>query len=135
MALAQERAERERLRGRPVDAFAGLDRLGAGGEEALDGAVDVEILRHRRDLAADLLQLLDSEAGIAAARVVGHFRDLEAGPAAVEPIRLVRLVALARLLLGVEPRTPVGLHLLDLAVGDDVLADELLRVDLERGRM
>ena len=60
---------------------------------------------------------------------------LHAGPAAVEPIGVVGLVALARLLLGVEPRAPVGLHLLDFAVGDDALADQPLGVDVERGRM
>ena len=45
MAFEQQRAERQRLGGRPVDALAGLDRLGARIEEALDGAVDVEALR------------------------------------------------------------------------------------------
>ena len=44
MALEQQRAEGERLAGRPVDALAGLDRLAAVVEEALDGAVDVEAL-------------------------------------------------------------------------------------------
>ena len=42
IAVEEERAERERLRGRPVDAGAGLDRLAAVVEEALDGAVDVK---------------------------------------------------------------------------------------------
>ena len=70
MAIEQQRAERERLAGRPVDALAGLDRLAAIIEEALDRAVDVEILRRRGDLAADLLQRLERDAGIAAARIV-----------------------------------------------------------------
>ena len=46
MALLEQRAEGERLGGRPVDALAGLDRLGAVVEEALDRPVDVEALRH-----------------------------------------------------------------------------------------
>src|SRR5207247_4769468 len=119
--FAQQRAESQRLAGRPVDALAGVDRLGAGGEEALDGAVGMKALRHRGDLLSDLAQLLDREAGVAAPRIVRHLRDLEAGPAAVEPVGFVRAIALARLELGVEPRAPVGAHLLDLALGDDVL--------------
>ncbi len=43
VAFEQQRAERQRFAGRPVDAFAGLDRLAAVVEEALDGAVDVEV--------------------------------------------------------------------------------------------
>ena len=135
MAFEQQRAERQRLGGRPVDAFAGLDRLAARIEEALDGAVDVEALRHRGELPADLLQRLDRDAGVAAARIVDRAGGLHAGPAAVEPVGLVGLVALARLQLGVEPRAPVGLHLLDFAVGDDAFADQLLGVDVERRRM
>src|SRR6516225_2959184 len=49
-AVEEERAERQRLRRRPVYAFAGFDHLAAGFEETLDGAVDVEALRHHRDL-------------------------------------------------------------------------------------
>ena len=78
------------------------------------------------------LQRLDRDAGIAAARIVDVVGDLEAGPAAVEPVGLVRLVAGAGLVLGVEPRAPVGLHLLDFALGDDAFGDQLLGVDLER---
>src|SRR6202042_1531215 len=70
MAVEQQRAERECLAGRPVDALAGLDRLAARVEEALDRAVDVEALRHRGDLLADLLQRRERDAGIAAARIV-----------------------------------------------------------------
>ncbi len=58
-----------------------------------------------------------------------------AGPAAVEPVGLVRLVALAGFVLGFEPRAPIGLHLVDFAFGDDAFADQLLRIEIERGRM
>ena len=44
VALVQQRAEGQRLAGRPVDAFAALDRRRAVVEEALDGLVDVESL-------------------------------------------------------------------------------------------
>src|ERR1700674_2595916 len=94
MTFAQERAEGECLAGRPVDAVALLDRLGARVEKALDRAVDMETRRHRADPLADLLELLDRKAGIAAARIVGELRDLETGPASVEPVGLVGFVAL-----------------------------------------
>src|SRR4029079_4015481 len=63
MAIEQQRAERERLACRPVDALAGLARLAAVVEKALDRAVHVETIRHRGDLSADLLQLRERHAG------------------------------------------------------------------------
>src|SRR5207237_1622548 len=65
-AVDQQRTEAERLRRRPVDAFAGLDRLGAGVEEALHGAMHVEILRRRGDFLADLTQRIERDAGVSA---------------------------------------------------------------------
>src|SRR5262245_63076098 len=99
MPLKQERAERQRLARRPVDALPGLDRLAAVVEEPLDRAVDVEIRRRRCDVAADLVQGLDVDAGVAAPRIVGVACRLEPGPAAVEPVGAVGPVALARLQL------------------------------------
>src|SRR5665647_3944946 len=97
-------------------------------EEALDGLVNGEALRNRGDLLADLAQRCERDAGIAAARVLGIARRLEAGPAAVEPVGLVGLVALRRLEFGVEPGAPVGLHLVDFAGGNDAFGDQLLAV-------
>src|SRR6266849_1332357 len=97
--------------------------------------MSMEPLRDRGDVPADVLEHAQGRAGLAAARIVGIARRLHAGPAAVEPIRAVGLVALARLQLGIEPGAPVRPHLLDFALGDDGLADELLAVDLTRGRV
>src|ERR1700720_2223400 len=47
MPVEQQRAEGERFSGCPVDVLALLDRLAAVVEEALNGAVDVEVLRDR----------------------------------------------------------------------------------------
>ena len=69
VAVGQKRPEGKRLGGRPVDAAAALDRLGAGIEETLDGAVDAEALRHLGEVAADPLQLVERDAGDAAARL------------------------------------------------------------------
>ena len=97
--------------------------------------MQMEIRRQRGDLLADLLERGDVDAGLAAARIVGVARGLEAGPAAVEPVGLVGAVALRGLELGVEAAAPIRLHLLDFAAGDDALADQLLAVDFQRGRM
>jgi hypothetical protein len=59
--------------------------------------------RQRGDLVADLLELCDLDAGMAAARIVGLARPLESGPAAVEPIGFVGAVALRRFELDIEP--------------------------------
>ena len=135
MAFLQQRAERQRLAGRPVDADAGVDRLRAVFQEALDGAVNPEAVGHLGDLAADILQHGDIDAGDAAARVFFLVGDLEAGPFAVEPVGLVGLVAGAGLEFGIEPRAPVGLGLLDLALGHHAFGDQPLGIDLERRRM
>src|SRR3954463_16181405 len=82
IAVEEQCAERERLAGRPVDALAGLDRLGACVEESLDGAMGMEILRHRADLLADLLERFDFNAGDPTPRIVVVARCLHAGPAA-----------------------------------------------------
>src|SRR5690606_16578627 len=131
MTFFQQGAEGERFRGGPVDALAAFDRLAAIVEETLDGAVRVEILRERGDLAADLLQRIDLDAGIAAARLVDLAARLQSGPATVKPVGLVRLVALAGFVLGFQPRTPVGLHLVDFAFGDDAFADQLPRIEIK----
>src|SRR5712671_6584336 len=134
MALEQKRAERERLRRGPVDVLARLDRLAAIFQKALDGPVGVKAFRYLRDARPDLPQGCQRRAGMTAARVVRIASRLDVGPTAVEPVGAVGLVALARLKLGVELGAPLKPHLLDLALADDVLADELLGVDIGRGR-
>src|SRR5262249_25881922 len=99
-ALGAERAEGERLAGRPVDALAALDRLLLGLELARDLAVEVKAVGNAHEGRADLLQELGRDAGIAAAVVVGG--GGETGPGAFEPIGLVRLVALRRFVFAVE---------------------------------
>src|SRR6516164_4184496 len=95
MAFEQQRAKGKRLGRGPVDACAGLDRLAALLEKALDDPMQVKTLRHRGDLLADIAQRGESGASAAAARIVGVARRLDVGPAPVEPVRAVGLVALA----------------------------------------
>src|ERR1700692_587147 len=98
----QHQAEGERLAGRPIDIGAGLDRFAAAIKKPIERAMQVKTLRQRCDLVADLLELCDLDAGMAAARIVGLARSLEAGPAAVEPIGLVGAIALRGFELDVE---------------------------------
>src|SRR5215470_6915470 len=102
MVFEQQGTERERLGRCPIDAFAGLDRLAAVVDETLQGPVQVETLRYRRDLRPDLFERRERDAGMAAARVIGIARRFDVGPAAVEPVGAVCLVALARFERGIE---------------------------------
>src|SRR5215510_11237162 len=112
MAFREERTEGERLCGRPIDSLAGLDRLAAGVEKALDGAVNMKALWHHGDFRAHVPERFKFNAGVAAPRIVQCIRNVfESGPATVEPVGLVGLITLARLQLDVEPRAPVAFHL------------------------
>src|SRR5450631_2658228 len=106
MAFLQQGAERQPLTGRPVDADAAVDRLGPGFQEPLYGAVNPKTVGHLGDLAADIPEYRDIDAGDAAAGVFLSIRRFEPGPFAVEPVGLVGLVARAGLEFGVEPSAP-----------------------------
>src|SRR5215218_7880703 len=99
-AFLQQRAERQRLAGRPVDADAIVDRFGAVFQKALDGAVNPKTVRYLGDLAPDILEDVDVDAGDAAPRLLFLIGGLEARPFAIEPVGLVGLVARTRLELG-----------------------------------
>src|SRR6185295_15524114 len=75
---------------RPVYALAAFDHLAAAIQQPADCLVNVKICRDDRDAPADVPQLLDRNAGIAAPIVAIDARD--AGPAAVEPSRFVRFI-------------------------------------------
>src|ERR1700730_3327610 len=83
VAFEQQRTERQRLAGRPVDIGAGLDRLAAAVEEPVERAMQMKSRRQGGDLVADLLELCDLDAGMARARLGGSPYPLEPGPAAV----------------------------------------------------
>ena len=89
----------------------------------------------RRDPAADVLERADLDAGASAARIVAVGGALEPCPAAVEPVGLVGAVVLRGFKFRVEAAAPVGLHLLDFALGDHALADEPVGVDFQRAGM
>src|SRR5690606_11302438 len=102
MPLPQQCTEGERLGGRPIDVLTGLDHLATIVEEAADGAMDIETIRHRRQLLADLDEFLLRHGGHAAAWILLVAGLLKAGPLAVKPVGLVGLVGLADLKFRVE---------------------------------
>ena len=101
-----------------------------------NGLVNVEAFRRGGDALADQPQPSKLDAGLAPTFVVGDVpRRLEACPAAVEPVGFVGRIGLAGLEFRFQPLTPVGAHLVDLALGDDAFGDELVGVDLQRCRV
>src|ERR1700744_4944618 len=100
MTFLQQRAERQRLTGGPIDSDATVDRLGPIFQEALDGAVNPEAVGHLGDLAADILATGDVDAGHASACVLFLIGVFQASPFAVKPVSLVRLIAGGRFELG-----------------------------------
>src|SRR5260370_9104938 len=70
MAFLEQRAERQRLAGRPIDSDAVLDRLGAIFQKALHGAMNPKAVGPLGDLAADTPERRDIDAGDAAPRVL-----------------------------------------------------------------
>ncbi len=136
IALVEQRAESQGFARSPIHAFAALDHLAAIVEEALYRLVQAEAARRCGDARGDLLDLGDFDAGHAAPIVVDHvLRNFEAGPAPVEPVGLVGLVALARFEFGLQTMAPVAAQFIDFALGDEPFVDELLGVDFERRRM
>src|SRR5262249_14440405 len=101
MAFEQQRTERKRLGGGPVDAGTGFDRSAAVHQEALQGPVQMRAGRDSRDLPSDVLERSDLDACRAAARILGVARGGVTRPVAVEPIRLVGPIALSGFELGI----------------------------------
>ena len=128
-AFRNQRAEGQRLGKGPVDSFAGLDHLGAVVHEPLDGAMRLETFGHFRQLLADFTQLLERHPGLAPALLILVVGGPQPGPLTVEPVGLVRLVALADVEFGFQIGAPVGLHLFEFALGDHAFLDQAARIE------
>ena len=109
IALVEQRAESQRLAGRPIDALAVSTAWRRLSRKRWIVLWTLKPLGHRGDARGELLDLVEIDAGLAAPIVVDHIlRRLEAGPAPVEPVGLVGLVALARLEFGLQAMAPVA---------------------------
>ena len=135
-AFGEQRAERQRLAGRPVEILARLEHVALGVEDAREGLVDLEALGNLGQRAAEAVEQLLLDAGIdAAARGLGIGGRAEAGPAAGEPVRLVGQIGLARLELAFEQGRELVDLLVDEALIDHALGGEALGIDLADRRM
>jgi hypothetical protein len=132
-SLGQQRAERQRLARRPIDALAGFDGFALRFELAADLAVEIEALRRLGETRAHLLQHFERHAGFAAD--VFAARGLEAGPGAFEPIRLVGSEIARDLEILLELFLESGDEALRLLARDHFLRRELLGVDRARRRL
>ena len=131
--LIEQRREGKMLAHRPIDAGACIDHLAATLQQALDRLVGVEILRDCRDAPANLLQRVDSNARITAPRLV--FGKADVGPAAIEPVGLVRPITVGGCQLLVEMGAEASLHSLDIIRADHAFLDQPLRIELDGCRV
>ncbi|MND59698.1 hypothetical protein D3C80_509010 [compost metagenome] len=132
-SFGNQRTECQRFSRCPIDAFAGIDHLGAVIEEALDRAMDVEVLRNFNELFADFLERLDRNAGLAAALFVGIVCRTQTTPRTVKPVSLVRLIALACFEFLLKLFAPVSLHLVDIRLCKQTFSHQLVAVKLHSG--
>ncbi len=130
-ALDQERAEGQGLGCGPVEPLAGIEHLLLGRQQAAHGLVQAHAVRGAGQRAADIGHHRGRDAGLAG----DIFRAFafEARPLAVQPVGLVRLVVLADLEFLGEMGLEGGLHVLDLALGDQPVPDQPVGVDLQGG--
>src|SRR3984957_2978981 len=126
-ALVEQRGESERLAGRPIDAVPRHHGGATIVEKALDRLMNAEAFGNRRYALGERPEFVGVHSRLAAPLVVGDVSGrLHARPPAVQPIRLVRDVALARLVFRFQPLPPIAPRLIDFALGDDALPDQLL---------
>ena len=133
IALVQQGAEGKRFRRGPVEPLAGLEHFRFGMKLAGNGAVQVEIGRHRGQRLADLLQKLVRHRGLAAA--VAFRRHRKSGPAAIQPVGPVGAMGFGRLELLIQPLVERRDHRAHVIFGDSAFGHQLRGIKLQRGRM
>ena len=135
MPVEHQRAECERLAGRPVDPLAGVDRRLLGFELARDLRVEVEVLGRAAQRRADLAQLGVGHRGriVLELAVGGGLPD--AGPRTLEPVRLVGLVALRGIGGFREPDGEGVPHVRRRLRRDHALLLQLRRIERARGAL
>jgi hypothetical protein len=103
IALLHQGAKGERLGGRPVEAVARLEHLPLGVDDPRQRLVDVKVLGNRREGPAHLVKGLFVDCGADVPPLRFRRSGLaEAGPAALEPVGLVRDIGFGRLELAFQ---------------------------------
>ena len=131
VALGQEAAEGKRLGGGPVKALAAVEHLLLGVQKPPDRLVQGEAVRGCDQRLSDLLEGLGLDRGLAA--LIFLALAVKMTPAPVQPVGLVGLVAFSGLEFIVQMALEGGLHILDLALGDQPVIDQPVGVDLKSG--
>ena len=97
--------------------------------------MSVETGRERCQNLSDFLELLERHGSFAAARIINRISGTQSRPDAVQPVGLVRLVGLARLIFDLELGAPISLHGLELAFRNHAFGDKLGTINLHGGFM
>ena len=130
--FGQQGPKGQRLGSRPVKAFAGLEHLGLGVQQARDSFVQREPVGRGGQRLADIGHGFGRD-GCLAALIFLFFRLIEVRPLAIQPVGLVGAVFFAGLEFGVHLFLEGGLHILDLALGDQAVLDQPLGIERQRG--
>ena len=131
-SIQQQGAERQMFRHCPIKPLAFLDHLAALIEHALHGLVDLEGLWHAGELQADFPQLCHRHTGFSPARILVILSRLETGPASVQPIGLVGLVAFCHREIIVQRLAILRLHRVQLFRGNDAFLDQPFAIEHHR---
>ena len=134
-AFGQQRAESQRLSGRPVYSLAGLDHLAARVQQPYQLTVDVEAIRIGVERATDVAQHLLGDPGLVIAQLLLADQRLQAGPLALQPIRDVRLILRRGLERLLQLLANLGRDRVDIFLRQRLLADQLVGVNLASRRL
>ncbi len=99
-------------------------------------AVKMKTFRHVGEARAELFELVEIDAGAAAARVIAAVAPAASPPSGRRANRPCSACKPATASNSASSRVPpIGLQLFDFARGDDAFGDQLLLIDFERRRM
>src|SRR5690606_7722980 len=116
MPFKRKRTKSQRFTGCPINSLTRFKHFGTVVEETLNRTVNVEILWNLNQLLADFLERLERNSGLAAAWFIRIIRCAQASPSTVQPVGLIRLIALTRFKFLLQMRTPIGFHLVDFSL-------------------
>jgi len=130
----EQRAEGERLSGRPIEALTAFEHSALGLEDTRQRLVDHETIGDGGELGGDLVECLSRHAARGgAALAYGFARRCKSGPFAFKPVGLVGLVALARLEFAFEVGDEIALGLSSQPGSIWPCRDQAIGIELRHG--